>query len=1580
MDNKEIKSKLKAAREALKNKNYEEAENICKVILDFDEKNYNALVFRAVANVETKHRDEAISFYKQAIEINPDQVLAWQGLCSFYEKNSSSNNKTELIPIYEKLQVLYESEKDKQLEVLKKYVSLCSELGFVEKAIPVYQKLVCLSGESSTESVKLLQDMSQLLNKHKEISEQYGNVLISNYRKALDNKDLPADDKKWLAANYIFSLLKNGDQEFLMSEISQLKDSDPDNSTVIEYCLLIELDSKIGYLVPSFDDSFKKLMEKLATIDESSAVLSICRGVYSILSKDYKMATEHFREGLERDPLLFCAHYYLSLSLYYLHDKNLVDKASNIGIKASQKKTGRLTVPVNQLTTGLYLLQAKMSMENTSLGVLNNMVKLLIDTESSNIEIQITLAYLYIKLEKYQEAEECVEELAESESAEVVALKGWLLFHQGNYEAALQKLLAAVSEYSENSKFLLMLGRIYWQLKDSHTDNQESSNYSEKSFKSFLQAAKLDPYNCEIFLYLGHFYLHVQQDKGKARKCYQKAFNLDPENSDVGAAFCDIMMDTGDVGDESVLEYLKSVTTKAGPGGAKWAWLRLGLKYLKNEDPNNAVISFQAALRPDPLDFHIWECLGEAYINRGSYTAALKAFTKVTELDAESVYSQYMIAFIKQILGLYSEAVTEYKVILEKEPDYVPALKGVGETLLLQAKSFISRFLDKRILDACEEAICYLTRAASQRPDLSCIWKMLGDACTILNVVDINNFRKLMVPCKLTTANAPNPESKISLHKISIMELGSKCYGKAIKCFPECSSLWHDLGVSFMYQTKEIEAMYLRKGQHKSMEVERKAQKAIEILKQAVTLDPQNFQHWNALGVAACTEVVFNPKLAQHCFSKAIQLDSNNVVPWTNLGALYLRNQNLLLAHEAFSVAQSLDPNYVTCWIGQAFIADTVGHDEAMDLFRHTTELGNHVESLIGYGHWVCSMLLDETKHDTSLYRYNIERMSVVPAACDALSKYTERIQDCAVAFNMYGLLLERHGLHSMAEKAFSRAIDLLEKEKNENSEFKLKVRCNLARILGTLGDFKGALDLYKIIGSDLDFGGTCGLALTLFKAGQFYESYQEYGKALQMTEEFDSQVMTAQAIALLNMGKINEAVKLLMTGSQMSVPSVEGLKALCAIALIRADHVLASAVVQELAKIEDPKGDHLADITWLCAAEFFAKDEVKAGCNYIRRTIQKYPWKASLWILLAKAIMWFAPEDTQMASTCVLYAQQLDESLNKDVAPILVQSLLAAGLHCARNGNRNGFSVAQKAYHVHPDDLNSMLNLIPGIHAGALIKQCVIDKAPDNLYFTEMMFLDHVLLELSDQISVSVQQWMWKLRCWCAMNIFSSLEELQIVWKQMLESSCFKEEKNFNTLAYIRTLEGVKLCDVDIVKEGVVQAGGLLSFWQILEEVSIKEGLLEDAEFIAGQCVNLAQSESAREGRLLPMIRLAMYSFKRLMKDLTCGYSLSMFEEAVKEVLELDPLCTTANLMYGIVEALKNKDSKAAPDFLKQVINDDKITGGLSFAASLARQHLLKLIHKKNNSDSEIKCLLADAHLYNDTHTIGVFKTLSVK
>ena len=40
-------------------------------------------------------------------------------------------------------------------------------------------------------------------------------------------------------------------------------------------------------------------------------------------------------------------------------------------------------------------------------------------------------------------------------------------------------------------------------------------------------------------------------------------------------------------------------------------------------------------------------------------------------------YFHYRIASIKKLLGVLQEAVSEYSIVLEKDPTYVPALKGI---------------------------------------------------------------------------------------------------------------------------------------------------------------------------------------------------------------------------------------------------------------------------------------------------------------------------------------------------------------------------------------------------------------------------------------------------------------------------------------------------------------------------------------------------------------------------------------------------------------------------------------------------------------------------------------------------------------------------------------------------------------------------------------------------------------------------------------------------------------------------------------------------------------------------------------
>ena len=49
------------------------------------------------------------------------------------------------------------------------------------------------------------------------------------------------------------------------------------------------------------------------------------------------------------------------------------------------------------------------------------------------------------------------------------------------------------------------------------------------------------------------------------------------------------------------------------------------------------------------------------------------------------------------------------------------------------------------------------------------------------------------------------------------------------------------------------------------------------------------------------------------------------------------------MANLAFNAAQCIDPTYTQAWIGQATIAEMYALPEAMDLYRHSSELGAHV-------------------------------------------------------------------------------------------------------------------------------------------------------------------------------------------------------------------------------------------------------------------------------------------------------------------------------------------------------------------------------------------------------------------------------------------------------------------------------------------------------------------------------------------------------------------------------------------------------------------------------------------------------------
>ena len=65
------------------------------------------------------------------------------------------------------------------------------------------------------------------------------------------------------------------------------------------------------------------------------------------------------------------------------------------------------------------------------------------------------------------------------------------------------------------------------------------------------------------------------------------------------------------------------------------------------------------------------------------------------------------------------------------------------------------------------------SRAASGRPDMSCLWKLLGDACTLLYPVPDDSLR-ISVPRKLFGTSEEAEDSGTEIDKKDLLALGTR--------------------------------------------------------------------------------------------------------------------------------------------------------------------------------------------------------------------------------------------------------------------------------------------------------------------------------------------------------------------------------------------------------------------------------------------------------------------------------------------------------------------------------------------------------------------------------------------------------------------------------------------------------------------------------------------------------------------------------------------------------------------------------------------------------------------------------------
>ncbi|XP_018416037.1 PREDICTED: tetratricopeptide repeat protein 37 [Nanorana parkeri] len=1559
MSSKEVKAVLKNARDSIRNKDYKEALKQCKAALKLDKNNYNAWVFIGLAAAELEQEGQAQAAYRKAAELEPEQLLAWQGLANLYEKVSQKELKEDLPNVYQKLLELYKtSDKQKWGEVCKKLVDLYKEDRKYLQAAQTWQQLINTKQEEGidkSELYKLWRQMTQLLAENIELQDNESQQqLLNAFGNAISYlEEVPGDEHRVLYQDFVLCLSKLPHEEAKLKEICT-------NMAAVYPTLTYPLEVLSLHFIKSGDVSEEAVQcyNRLVQLDNSNGSGLIGMGITALNDKKYDLAVEKLSTGVHKVSSCPHAWFFLARAQQKLHRHEEAVLSCEQIIKALSHDN--LSPRDSEHKNMALQLKAEAMLEYCDPEEILKTIEQ-ISNKDGDPALTALKGKVYLKQGFLERASKLSEELVQSlpEMAEGHFLMGLIHYTQKSYKEAEKSFLSAIERNLEVGNYYYYLGLTHWFM------SEETKRDKTKAVTQFLKAAKLDPCYSKVFCYLGHYYKEVAGDKGRARGCYKKAFDLDWRDGESGAAAVDLSMELGDM--DTALAILSAVTEKASAGTAKWAWLRRGLFYLRAGQHSKAVSDLHAALRADPKDSNCWECLGEAYLSRGGYTTALKSFMKASELNPDSLYSTYKIASIKQILGTYKEAVSEYLQIVKKSGDYVPALKGLGECHLMLAKGALADFLDAKAVDVIEKGLEYLTRAVQQRPDLVCLWKLLGDACTSLQAVSAAKV-KINVLGALVGQN----EGHKVISKSETLELGARCYGRALKLQPS-ANIWCDLGINYYYQARNL-INCDSQGSDTSNLLER----SIQCIKKSLMMDSTSHQYWNALGVVCCSKGVNNNVLAQHALIKSIQCQPNNAVAWTNLGALYLVNENIELSHQAFKVAQSLEPSYVRCWIGQALIAERVGSYETMDLFRHTTELSMHTEGANGYAHWVCTTLQDKSNRNTELYRYSILQMNAISAAHLALNKYTDRIQNDAAAFAMLGYLNEHLKLKIQAKEAYHRAVSML-RDKEDKESYNCALR-NYGRSLCAIGQYDEAIKAYTSTALT-EFDDLTGLALAYFKKGLLKDSMKVYKTALSVakTEQEKAHILTTMAIIEYNQGNSDLAKTILFKCSMLKESSIESLQALCALGLAKQDVTLATAALNELLK-HVKINDSMYEKCLITSAIYALQGRAIAVQRQACKAVHSHPGNAELWTLLSRLVPQYAPNNAKGGAVAGIVAQTI--SLNQAKKSLLYTAVneLGAGTLTVENEKQNALKSLQRAARFFPDNPAVWAGLMAACHVENTASY--INKTPAKGAGRNVTFLASVKskTEAMKQISASYAQ---SLETWSLCQAISSLKDQDKLSEA--ETLCTKGIKSCPEqpplLVLLRQVQFKQLIQsrapfsgpvLEEIKKTVMSNANSQSAWHWLADVYQFQGMMMDAEMCYRKSLQLASQQGNFSGKLSSLLRLSLLALRVCMAKIPDTRWPALLQEATSEVLKMTS-CPMATLLQGLLQFC-TKGSRKTRQLLEKVVYQ---TGCSETIAAVARWYLLRHLHAKND-DQLIEVLLENAKVHEDTRVLDLHRQLS--
>ncbi|RFU80762.1 superkiller 3 [Trichoderma arundinaceum] len=904
----------------------------------------------------------------------------------------------------------------------------------------------------------------------------------------------------------------------------------------------------------------------------------------------------------------------------------------------------------------------------------------ILEHDKSSTSALIGVGLIFEEEEEYEEAIDFLTRALarDGSNLRVRSEAAWVKALRGDWQTArseLQECVEPLEKQGATAKELLAdtqyrIGMCIWNLD---TDRQaRKRRKGDCAYAYWLSALNNNLNHAPTYTSLGIFYGDYAKDKKRSRRCFQKALELSSSEVTAAERLARSFADDGDWDRVELVaqRIVDSGKVKPPPGskrkGISWPFAALGVAELNKQDFHKSIVSFQAALRISPNDYHSWVGLGESYHSSGRYIAATKAILNAKKLEEDSTvdvsgdtwFTNYMLANIKRELGEFDEAITLYQTVLETHAEEEGVVLALMQTMVDNAVTSVDRGLFGKAVHLAIDVINFGTKRSGNVLDTFNFWKSIAEACSIFTLVQSRTMDIPIDAIKSLLESRPQEAFDVlaNVDKVGTdavykqiatdEQLGAEvttCLHAAILSYKQAifvsandihaqAVAYYNLGWA-EYRAHTCLPSHLRKKPNQYIKA------AVRAFKRSIELEANNADFWNALGVVT-SEI--NASISQHAFVRSLHLNERSPVAWTNLGTLALLSGDFKLANETFTRAQSNDPDYAHAWLGQGFVALLFGEvKEARGLFTHAMEISES------------SSLPSRRHYSSSLFDHiltaplNLSVASLIQPLF-AVNQVRSLSPDDLAFVHLGTLLQERTGESSRAVETLERVCAKLEAdyEKTESADdlarFTL-ARTDLARAYLASGSYDKAVECGEMalglsgeeneneLTSEQRKKARLSAHLTVGLAQYYLKTYEEAEKCFESAlEESDNNPDATCLLAQVLWAQGTEDAKEKARGALFEViekhpDHVQSVLLLGVIALLDQDEASLEAVVEELQglrtndKVTAAEQSRIGEVLRAMASLGEGKTE-QDMISQVQTDIMLYPHLPHGWSSLAEA------------------------------------------------------------------------------------------------------------------------------------------------------------------------------------------------------------------------------------------------------------------------------------------------------------------------------------------------------------------------